>query len=102
MTMVHNCGFMGDTIKLEHCLQQKMFPKRCFAIFAKKNQKFKMAVIFGKKFVKKYYYSNKISSFLCFAIFGKKFKKMNVVAIFGMTKFFSNIGFTTLQGYPMG
>ena len=36
MRMVHDRGFMGDTIKLEHCLQQEKFLKRCFAIFAKK------------------------------------------------------------------
>ena len=27
MTMMHNHGFMGDTLKLEHCLQQKSSQK---------------------------------------------------------------------------
>ena len=50
ITMVHDRGFMGDTIKLEYCLQQKSSQKGVLQ-FLQKIRKFKMAVIFGKKFV---------------------------------------------------
>ena len=53
MTMVHDRAFMGDAIKLEHCLQQKSSQKGVLQFFAKKNQNFKMAIIFSKNFVKK-------------------------------------------------
>ena len=52
MTMVHDHGFMGDTIKLEHSLQQKS-PQKGVLQFLQKIRKFKMAVILGKNFVKK-------------------------------------------------
>ena len=52
MTMVHDRGFMGDTIKLEHCLQQKSSQKGVLQ-FLQKIRKFKMAVMFGKNFVEK-------------------------------------------------
>ena len=42
--MVYDHGFMGDTIKLEHWLQQKSFQKGV--------RKFKMDITFGKNFVK--------------------------------------------------
>ena len=38
MMMVHDRGFMGDTIKLEHCLQQKSSQKVFYTIFAKNSK----------------------------------------------------------------
>ena len=38
MTMVHDCCFMGDTIKLEHCLQQKSSQKSVLQFFAKNSK----------------------------------------------------------------
>ena len=43
----------------------------------------------------------KIQAFLCFAIFAKNMKIQNGRR-FGEIKFFSKIGFTTVQRYPMG
>ena len=46
--MVHDRGFMGDTIKLEHCLLPKSSQKGVFQSLPK-IRKFKMAIIFCKK-----------------------------------------------------
>ena len=47
MTMVHDRGFMGDTIKLEYCLPQKSSQKGVLQ-FLQKIRKFILAVIFGQ------------------------------------------------------
>ena len=106
---------MVDTIKLEHCLQQKSSQKGVLQ-FLHKIRKFKMAIIFGKNFVKKQAdYSKKISSgskiwlkpmshgfqaILCFAFFAKN-SKNEYGRHFWRDKNFFKTGLTTLQRYPM-
>ena len=52
MMMMHDRGFMGIEVNWNIACNKKV-PKKVFCNFCKKNRKFKMAVIFGKNFVKK-------------------------------------------------